>query len=231
MTSGRSGMLSPPLLPLPLLAEYRERLGIESDIRGHLEFLCETASAYDKVTVVELGTRSGNSTSAFLAAAEATGGQVCSVDRDEPQVPEWWRDTGHWSFWRGSDLDEDIQFQVKTACGGQADVLLIDTSHAYMHTLMELEAWVPLTRPGGVVLLHDTEHDPMAWEVSGVPQPRKPVMKAMQEFCADHGYAWDNRAGYCGLGVIKIPEDHGNLAQPGHGRQWRSRASVRPRAR
>jgi cephalosporin hydroxylase len=87
----------------------------------------------------------------------------------------------------------------------KCDILFIDTSHAYMHTLRELEAWMPFVRPGGTVLLHDTEYDPQPVEVGGVPQPKWPVSVALSEYCGARGLKWENHTGCNGLGVIRIP--------------------------
>src|SRR5580704_4772440 len=59
---------------------YVDRLSRWSDIREYLPFLYETAKQYPQVRVLEFGARKGNSTLAFLAAAEAAGGYVLSVD-------------------------------------------------------------------------------------------------------------------------------------------------------
>ena len=63
--------------------EYRRRLGQHSDIRGHLEFLHETALAYPEPVIIELGVAWGNSTSALLSAAGEAGGALWSVDAGE----------------------------------------------------------------------------------------------------------------------------------------------------
>jgi predicted O-methyltransferase YrrM len=41
------------------------------------------------------------------------------------------------------------------ALGGAPELLLVDSSHAYGHTLRELDLWAPLLPPGAIVLLHD----------------------------------------------------------------------------
>jgi cephalosporin hydroxylase len=205
MTWSRSGRLS----VLSLRAEYEERLAAPSDIKDHLPFLHETALSYGEPHVIELGVREGNSTVALLAAIDEAGwGTLISADIAEPQVPEAVRTHPWWVFLRGDDLSDAVLGHARrtllmpaTAC-----MLFIDTSHAYMRTLRELEAWVPFVRPGGTVLLHDTLYQPMPWEVRGIPQPPLPVMRAMREYCDSHGLTWENREGSNGLGVIKIPE-------------------------
>ena len=174
--------------------EYDLRCGLNSDIQQHLPQLYTEALAGG--VTIELGVRSGNSTSAFLAAAEMNGGHVWSVDIVPPKVP-WW---GHnqWSVLVGDDLDlaDDLPDDV--------DVLFIDTSHHYVQTQAELELYVPKVKPGGVVLLHDVELE----QPDGCPatDPPFPVRVAVDEYCAEHGLSPEYVGGCYGLGVIRIPE-------------------------
>src|SRR6185437_1352771 len=129
--------------------------------QGHLAFLRETAAAYGRPVIAELGVRAGNSAACFLAAAEDSGGEVWSVDIMPAQVPPHWHDLDRWHFLQADDISGQAQEWLPAAL----DVLFIDTSHQYDHTLAELGLYVPRVRPGGIVLLHDTE-----WEQAG-PTP------------------------------------------------------------
>lgn len=175
--------------------EYQMRRWMSSDIVQHLPQLHDEASTGDAV-IIELGVRSGNSTSAFLAAVEEHGGHVYSVDIDRPRVP--WHSHPQWTFLLGDDLL--VADNLPDAC----DVLFIDTSHHYTHTLAELETYVPKVRPGGVVLLHDTELE----RTDGAPpaDPPFPVRRAADEYAAVHGLTVDYVPGCYGLGVIRIGE-------------------------
>lgn len=181
-----------------LFAEYQGRCSVWSDIVGHLPTLHGHVLRYTEPAVVELGVRSGNSTSAFLAAAALVGGHVWSVDIGLPQAPGWWWQTGLWSPIVGNDMDPAVLARLPETF----DVLFIDTSHAYDHTLEELRTYVPRVKPGGVVLCHDTELE--APELVG-PQPPFPVAKAIGEYCAETGLTWENITGSYGLGVIEVP--------------------------
>ena len=59
---------------------YLDRLSRGSDITEYLPFLYEQARSREGVRVLEFGTRKGNSTLAFLAGAEESGGHVWSND-------------------------------------------------------------------------------------------------------------------------------------------------------
>lgn len=183
-------------------------------------------------TVIELGVRSGNSTSAFLAglepvravvlaAPEMTPGQIrelrdelgkalagpavlkpvvlpagtrlgglWSVDVAEPEVPPEWRDLPFWHLL----VADDRSGEAVAFCPDQADVLFIDTSHERDHTLAELRLYGPKVRPGGVILLHDT--DRAEWPGVGA---------ALDEWCAETGLEWYDHPFHHGLGVVEIP--------------------------
>lgn len=182
-----------------LRAEYEARAHTPSDIVEHLPKLHAAVERYTRPRVLELGVRSGNSTSAFLAAAGLVHGHVWSVDVTEPAVPEWWRDTGRWTLTVGNDLDP----QVLAAQPGAVDVLFIDTSHTYEDTMAELAAYVPRVRPGGTVLCHDTELERP--EQAPADGPPFPVARALDAYCEQVGLTWVNRTGCYGLGVIDVP--------------------------
>jgi len=174
--------------------EYTTRCWMPSDIVAHMPQLHEEASTGD-ATVIELGVRTGNSTAAFLAAVEKHGGHVHSVDVARPKVP--WFAHRQWTFHLGDDLAvaDDLP---------DCDLLFIDTSHHYGHTRAELDAYVPKVRPGGVVLLHDTELERP--DTAPESDPAFPVRTAIDEYCADHDLDVEYVPGCYGLGVIRMPE-------------------------
>jgi predicted O-methyltransferase YrrM len=168
-----------------LAAEYQARAaqGMPfSDIREQMPVLY--AWARNAAKVIELGVRSGNSTSALLAGLEGRG-ELWSVDISPPDVPAYWHSLPNWHLMVADDQSpEAVAF-----CPQGADVLFIDTSHYYQHTMAELKLYVPKVRPGGVVLMHDTG--------PGWPD----VAVALN----DHGLPWYDHPGWPGLGVIEIP--------------------------
>lgn len=169
-----------------LAAEYRARAAAEHDIREQMPVLY--AWARHARSVIELGVRSGNSTSAFLAALEGRG-ELWSVDIAPPQVPAYWHGQPHWHLL----VCDDLEPRAVRFCPDQADVLFIDTSHYYDHTLAELRLYVPKVRSGGVVLMHDTG--------PGWPD----VARALDSFSRETGLSWYDHPGWPGLGVIEVP--------------------------
>jgi len=176
-----------------VVTDLFERYKVEpSDIHEHLQFMHDVCIEVDAQTVVELGVRSGVSTSAFLAAMEHTGGVVWSCDINQPRVDPIIRDHPQWEFVWGDDL--------QLACDApDADVVFIDTSHAYLQTLAELNAFSGKAR--SVILLHDTQLEQP--EGCG-PQPPFPVRKACFEWLNDNPeWSWHEFANCYGLGVMR----------------------------
>ena len=183
-----AAVLRAPKTAADLQPEYEDRWSQPSDMQHYMPLLREIASRYPQVQVTELGVREGTSTSAFLAAAEAAGGQVWSVDIGPVKAPEYWPGTGRWELQISDDMAAEVEPRP-------CDVLFIDTSHEYEHTLAELRKFVPSVRPGGVVLMHDT----LNWPGDG-------VVKALDAYCAETGLAWEEIGfGRYGLGRITIP--------------------------
>lgn len=180
---------------------YLDRCSRWSDIQEYLPFLYETARSYDQVRVLELGSRKGNSTLAFLAAAEETGGHVWSGDIDDVRLfPDGigpFARHPRWTFVRGDDMDVTVQSLLPARC----DVLFIDTSHEYEHTLAELRAYMPRVAEGGVALFHDT--NVMGWPGYQWDGDVAPVAAALDEYCAEAGLSWVNLPGTYGLGIIR----------------------------
>jgi len=55
----------------------------------------------------------------------------------------------------GNSSDPAIPALAREALGGPPEVVLVDSSHAYAHTLDELDLWAPELPPGALFLLHD----------------------------------------------------------------------------
>lgn len=187
-----------------LFEDYQHRMRTWSDVQQHMPAMYEAARRYPGGTVLELGTRIGNSTAALLAGAVSVNGRVVSVDPGPVGVPVWWQGRDTWTFLPLDDVCE----QALTETPRSVDVLFIDTSHYYEHTLQELRAYVPRVKPGGTVLMHDTEltrEQITAYEGRALEGPDIPVAQALDEYCAETGLTWTNTTGCFGLGRIDIP--------------------------
>lgn len=181
-----------------LRARYEAACRTPSDINDHLPMFVELVDQLDAHHVLELGTRTGISTLAWLYALEGRG-TLTSVDIDErPAIG----DHDHWSFVQGDDLDPAVVRQVSTPT---PDIVFIDTSHHYQHTRRELATYRWVVRGGGVIVCHDTE----VGRVEGAPlgDPAFPVRLAIEEFCRDNGFKWVNVSGCNGLGIIRVGDE------------------------
>lgn len=179
-----------------MLADDYARLCVTpSDIVDHLPRFVAMVQELDATHVIELGTRTGVSTIAWLYALEGRG-RLTSVDIDaKPPIG----DHDHWTFVQGDDLSMKVLERMKPA-----DVVFIDTSHFFSHTIAELETYLPLVKPGGRIVLHDTL---LRRPEGSPPRPLFPVRTAIQEFTAKHDLTWHEYPDSWGLGVIEIPEE------------------------
>ena len=162
--------------------DYADRVRAPGDME-HITRLHAVALRYRRI--LELGVRSGMSTAAFLAAAQASGGHVCSIDIEPPRVPASWQDSGLWTFTLGDDMTVPLP-------PGPFGLLFIDTSHSFEHTAAELDRFAPLVEPGGRILLHDTACFPG-------------VRAALESWCPPRGLRWDEWGGEFGMGEIAVP--------------------------
>jgi predicted O-methyltransferase YrrM len=179
---------------MSLEEEYHRLCTEPSDIHLHLPRFVDLALARDARHVIELGTRTGVSTVAWLYALEQTGGRLTSVDVDEkPGIGDY----PHRTFIQGDDTDPELFESLE-----MADIVFIDTSHIYEHTLRELNLYRWVVKPGGVIVCHDTE---LQSPIGAPPRPLFPVKTAIKEFVGQHGYHWFNFQDCFGLGVIEIP--------------------------
>jgi predicted O-methyltransferase YrrM len=134
-------------LSLPFAAEALR----DTDIHEHLVTLYMLTVELRLKTVVELGTRTGESTVALLFAAKECSGEVFSYDindcPDAKRAVERYGLQGHWHFNRSDDLKVDWN--------GPIDHLYVDTSHTYDQTLRELQKFEPHVNHNGIITMHD----------------------------------------------------------------------------
>jgi predicted O-methyltransferase YrrM len=175
-----------------LKAEYERLCATPSDIYLHLPRFVALVEALDARHVIELGTRSGVSTIAWLYALAATNGRLTSVDIDpRPDIGDW----PHWGFVQGDDLDPAVVSALDPA-----DIVFIDTSHVYEHTARELRVYRHLLKPGGLIVCHDTM---LERPIGASARPRFPVWVAVEEFCGEEGFEVAYVEECWGLAVIR----------------------------
>jgi len=134
--------------PKTILEEHMLKL---TDINEHLITLYMLTIEKKLRTIVELGTRTGESTIALLEAAKLIDGHVHSIDIDQClEANEKIKNHGLHKYW--TFIQED---DLKVKWNKQIDHLFIDTTHTFNQTLKELQKYEPYVNHGGMITLHD----------------------------------------------------------------------------
>lgn len=172
---------------------YERNRNTASDIFEHLDYFVELCTELQAQSVIELGVRGGVSTSAWLYGLEHSDGHLWSVDIvDQPAI-----ESVRWTFVKGSDTDPAVLVQLPVS----VDVVFVDTSHRYEHTLEELNLYLPRVRSGGRIVLHDTEVESPDF----TNEHEFPVKRAVELFCSANGLNWSNRENNNGLATVEVP--------------------------
>lgn len=163
----------------PDIDEIRVRVqSRRSDISTHLETIFLTTVLARPRLIVELGVRGGESSFALQRAARRTGAWLVSCDVDDSSKEVWYE---HAFFIQSDDVKfagEFAHWASATGIPTEIDVLFIDTSHEYEHTVAEIHGWFPHLSDAAIVIFHDTR-------ISGF-WPRHDLT---------FGWGWDNRRG------------------------------------
>lgn len=178
------------LQKLRVLTRSAEERRDYPNIKDHLPKL----EAAAKGVVLELGSRDGASTAALLAGVERQGGEVWSVDVD-PACANAWEGHPQWNFIASDSVDPALFDKIPKTL----DLLFIDSEHTYKQALFELRAWAPRVRPGGLILMHDTESFP-------------DVKRAAIEYATQNLLSYEFET-YCnGLGILRVPVKAWNIS-------------------
>jgi len=136
-----------------------------SDIHEHLQTLYMLTVELNLRNVLELGTRTGESTTALISAIKKIDGKLTSVDIDScEEAKKKVRSLNLDKYWNFIQIDD-----LKLDWDEEIDHLFIDSDHSYEHVLSELQKFEPFVKHGGLITLHDTVTDPR-------------VLKAIKEF-------------------------------------------------
>ena len=174
--------------------------------------------------IVQAGHYAGYSTLllGFLLRAMGKRQALFSIDIDRP-VTEY---TQQWATRAG--LDDIVRLAVSDSAaadaptaaaaylGGAPQLVLIDSSHNYDHTLKELDLWYQAIIPGGMIVMHDASIFAQRFDAAG----HGGVRRAALEWAKAHGMQIWTLNGFvdgsqsveqltyrdgCGLGFLQKP--------------------------
>lgn len=110
--------------------------------------------------VVELGSFHGGSTTLIADFLRRTGSGATFASLDITKPDAYWE-----ALEKNDCKDRVLHVQHKSAEAGQqllvqgaqhsVDILLIDADHKFAAVHEDIEAWIPLLKPGGIVIFHD----------------------------------------------------------------------------
>lgn len=133
------------------LDAIRERMKEDTDISSHLDTLYLKTLKMNPKRIVELGVRSGESSRMFSYVAQETNCEVIGVDIDTCDYSF----VHNGRFFQGDDCLFANLYGM-TYGSKNIDVLFIDTSHLYDHTVREIAVWFPHLSDKALVIFHDT---------------------------------------------------------------------------
>ena len=135
--------------------------------------------------VLEFGTREGYSTQIFSQALKKTGGDIITVDKDQPKEREKLLALGN-VFVARSTVEKYLPHN-------DVDILYIDDWHNPWHLYWELNTFAHRAR---VVMIHDVCLE------SG---QKGDLLRAIQEWCIQNMVIWTvYPVNQCGLAVLEI---------------------------
>jgi predicted O-methyltransferase YrrM len=141
---------------LPELNAIKERALERTSMNEHMETIFLEALQMQPRLIVELGVGGGESNFVLARVARLSGARLVSVDiNDRSHVSQ---EPG-WLFVHRDDIAFAREFPEFCRAQGfepVINVLFIDTSHVYEHTVQEIEAYFPFLAPHAKVFFHDT---------------------------------------------------------------------------
>ena len=159
-----------------------------TDISSHLPALFCHSFLRKPSIILELGVRGGESTIPLRKAAALSGATLIGVDMD-PIWKKTYADIEKSLFFCMNDTEFPAIFKNDFK-GKKIDVIFIDTSHLYEHTLQEISLFVPLLSENGLIAFHDSNVTPLAHSgyvrlngsLDGAPGNTRGVTQAIKKY-------------------------------------------------
>jgi predicted O-methyltransferase YrrM len=154
----------------------------EGDMKDFLPWIRRHA----KGAILEIGTRDGASTSAFLLGLEANGGHLTSLDISD--CSKLWTHP-QWTFTQINSLS--AQFPDATF-----DMVLVDGDHVEFAFIGDLHNAYHWTKPGGLILVHDCVPE-RGHEFYAIP-----IRERLEQFVKEKQLKWELLPGKYGMAVV-----------------------------
>jgi len=147
------------------IIQYSEKT--DTDISSHLPKIFTTSlnhlQKHNGRVIVQLGLHRGDALYVFNEVSKVQPVTIIGIEKSSQPAYEHQLRPGN----RIYNMD-DIEYSkihltecVKNRIKHTIDILFIDCSHLYLHTVKELEHYVPLLDPHGMIILHDTYMSPI----------------------------------------------------------------------
>lgn len=136
--------------------EVMRRSIARTDINDHIPTLFIESLLRKPEVIVELGVRGGESTFALERVAKLCKSKLISVDIEDCSGCSKYKD---WIFVHEDDIPfakHFIPWCREHHIPPRIDVLFIDTSHVFEHTLQEIKSFFPYLSDNAKVFFHDT---------------------------------------------------------------------------
>ena len=152
-------------LPISELASYKELLIYSNqkntDISSHLPALFCHAILQNPKIIIELGVRGGESTKPLHKAAQRSNAQLIGVDIDPMWVKKSYNSMSNAICIEMNDLDFKSYYTNSPFKNEKFDLIFIDTSHEYTHTLQEIILFTQFLSEEGTLVFHDSNVTPL----------------------------------------------------------------------
>lgn len=150
-------------------------------------FLISSVVDLQAKKILEIGTRSGNSTKLFATATFGIGGHVWTVDIKPPRSQE--------NLTRFPNITILTEDSKKLEWLIEIDILFIDGDHSYLGVKDDIEKYSKFVRPGGRMILHDVCH-----------ANHEDIVKALEEWCLANNKTFTTIEGTQGVGYVDFPK-------------------------
>lgn len=147
-----------------LRAEVLLRAESGGDVRLHMERFFDAVLEWRPKLLVELGIRGGVSSFALERGARLVGARMICVDINDCSGV-----LGYAEFVQSDDVRFARHFRTfcrRRGIDPKVDLLMVDTSHTYVHTQQEIRWWLPLMSARCLLMFHDTNASQFGYGVA-----------------------------------------------------------------